>query len=65
MYFFDPNGIRLEASWQPADGEGDPRIVPGLTMTKAEALEELRTLTDDRAWLDWATEALPSEKRGS
>ena len=64
MYFFDPNGIRLEASWQPADGEADPNIVAGLTMTRDEALAELRTLTDDGAWLEWATGAMPDEKRG-
>src|ERR1700733_6065302 len=29
IYCFDPNGIRLEFSCQPADGNGDPRIVAG------------------------------------
>ncbi len=60
-YFFDPNGIRLEIAWQPADGEGEPGIVPGLTQSKSVALEELRTLTSDRDWLDWAVSALPDE----
>jgi hypothetical protein len=58
IYCFDPNGIRLEFSAQPADGEGEPRIVAGQRQTKAEALAELRTLSDDRAWLDWVTEPL-------
>ncbi len=59
VYFFDPNGIRLEIAYQPGDGEGEPAIVPGLTQTKAVALAELRTLTRDAKWLDWATVALP------
>ena len=59
IYVFDPNGIRLEFSCQPGDGDGEPRIVPGITMAKHEALEELRTLTADKDWLDWATQALP------
>jgi catechol 2,3-dioxygenase-like lactoylglutathione lyase family enzyme len=59
IYVFDPNGIRLEFSCQPGDGEGEPRIVRGVLMSKHEALEELKTLTADRDWLDWATQALP------
>ncbi len=39
IYCFDPNGIRLEFSCQPQDGEGDPRIVSGQRQTKDEALE--------------------------
>jgi catechol 2,3-dioxygenase-like lactoylglutathione lyase family enzyme len=58
VYCFDPNGIRLEFSCQPADGEGDPRIVSGQRQTKAEALRELRTLNADTAWLDWVTAPL-------
>jgi len=59
IYVFDPNGIRLEFSCQPGDGDGEPRIVGGITMSRQEALEELRTLTSDKDWLDWATRALP------
>jgi catechol 2,3-dioxygenase-like lactoylglutathione lyase family enzyme len=59
VYFFDPNGIRLEMSWQPRDGEGEPRVVEGLTQTKAEAMKELETLTPDRDWLNWSVSALP------
>jgi glyoxylase I family protein len=58
IYVFDPNGIRLEFSCQPGDGEGEPRIVQGVAMTKREALAELGTLTGDKAWLDWATQGL-------
>jgi catechol 2,3-dioxygenase-like lactoylglutathione lyase family enzyme len=54
MYVIDPNGIRLEFSCQPANAEGEPSIVPGVTQSAEEALEELRTLTDDEAWLKGA-----------
>ena len=59
VYCFDPNGIRLEFSCQPADGEGEPSIVRGQRQTKDEALRELRSLSGDQAWLDWVTAALP------
>ena len=58
IYVFDPNDIRLEFSCQPSNGEGEPRIVPQVTQTKAEALRELRSLTGDDQWLTWATGGL-------
>jgi catechol 2,3-dioxygenase-like lactoylglutathione lyase family enzyme len=58
IYLFDPNDIRLEFSCQPANGEDEPLIVPQVTQTKPEALHELKTLSGDKAWLDWATEGL-------
>jgi catechol 2,3-dioxygenase-like lactoylglutathione lyase family enzyme len=36
IYVFDPNDIRLEFSCQPSNGEGEPRIVPQVTQTKAQ-----------------------------
>src|SRR5262245_2142046 len=59
IYLFDPNDIRLEFSCQPGTGEDEPMVVPQVTQTKAEALEELRTVTGDKAWLTKATAALP------
>jgi catechol 2,3-dioxygenase-like lactoylglutathione lyase family enzyme len=58
IYVFDPNDIRLEFSCQPGSGEAEPEIMPQVTQTKQEALRELKTLTDDRAWLDRATAGL-------
>ena len=58
IYCFDPNGIRLEFSCQPGDGDGEPRIVGGQRQTRSVALAELETLSRDRAWLEWATAAL-------
>jgi catechol 2,3-dioxygenase-like lactoylglutathione lyase family enzyme len=51
IYVMDPNDIRLEFSCQPANGEGEPLIVPLVTQTKTEALQELRSLSADQKWL--------------
>ena len=61
VYFFDPNGIRLEFSWQEDDGE-DVKVVERWTQTKGEALAELRSLSDDSAWLDRVTAHLPENR---
>jgi catechol 2,3-dioxygenase-like lactoylglutathione lyase family enzyme len=61
IYFFDPNGIRLEYSWQEDDGE-DPRVVERWTQTRSEALEELRSLSTDPGWLDAVTRHLPASR---
>ena len=58
IYVFDPNGIRLEFSCQPEDGEGEPRIIARAAQTKRVALAELATLSEDRKWLDWAVSGL-------
>lgn len=50
-YFYDPNGIRLEVSSQPADG-ADTHVLELVDQTYEEARSELLTLTDDRAWHD-------------
>jgi catechol 2,3-dioxygenase-like lactoylglutathione lyase family enzyme len=51
IYVMDPNDIRLEFSCQPGNGEGEPLIVPLVTQTKGEALQELRSLSSDQKWL--------------
>jgi catechol 2,3-dioxygenase-like lactoylglutathione lyase family enzyme len=59
IYFYDPNGIRLEFSHQ---NESDPQVVKRWTQTKAEALEELRTLSSDEAWLKAVVAHLPESR---
>lgn len=54
VYFFDPNGIRLELSYQAGDGT-DMRVVERWTQTREEALAELRSLSDDTRWLEQVT----------
>ena len=61
VYFFDPNGIRLEFSWQEADGE-DVHVVERWTQTRADAQAELRSLCDDPAWLEAVTRHLPDRR---
>ena len=51
IYFFDPSGIRLELSYQPADGAA-LRIVAGCAQTADAMRAELETLTDDKAWIE-------------
>lgn len=61
VYFFDPNGIRLEFSYQLDDGD-DVRVIERWTQTQDEALAELRSLSSDAAWLAQVTQHLPIER---
>ena len=61
MYFFDPNGIRLEYTCQEGDGN-DVRVIERWTQTREEILAELRTLTDDKAWLNDVVQHLPQHR---
>lgn len=54
IYFFDPNGIRLEYTWQEGDGD-DVRVVERWTQSRDEMLQELSGLTDDTQWLSEMT----------
>lgn len=56
IYFYDPNGIRLEFSHQ---NEAAPKVVERWRQTRDEALAELRTLSDDAGWLDAMVSHLP------
>ena len=60
IYVFDPNGIRLEFSHQK---ESEPRVVERWRQTQGEALAELRTLTDDQAWLETVVAHLPERRQ--
>lgn len=60
IYVFDPNGIRLEFSHQK---QSEPRVVERWRQTKGEALAELRTLTDDQAWLETVVAHLPERRQ--
>jgi catechol 2,3-dioxygenase-like lactoylglutathione lyase family enzyme len=55
IYFFDPNGIRLEISCQPNDGNDDIRIIDGLTQSRNDLLREIETLSEDWNWLEHMT----------
>ena len=58
VYFFDPNGIRLEACCEPAKGEA-PGVIGSVKQTRQEARKELATLPGvDAAWLERSTNGL-------
>ena len=59
IYFFDPNGIRLEFSHQK---EARPQVVKRWQQTKEEALAELRTLSGDEKWLETLVAHLPERR---
>src|SRR5712692_2615247 len=59
IYFYDPNGIRLEFACQPKDGEM-PHVIACIAQTKAEARHELESLPGVSAeWIERRITALP------
>jgi glyoxylase I family protein len=51
IYFYDPNGIRLEVACQLADGEA-PAVLRGVRQSRSEVRGELAALAaGDEAWL--------------
>ena len=61
IYFYDPNGIRLEFACQPDDGD-DQHVLDLITQTKGVAREELETLDGvSPDWLDRMTAHLPDD----
>jgi catechol 2,3-dioxygenase-like lactoylglutathione lyase family enzyme len=61
IYFFDPNGIRLEFSTQRGEGD-EQRVVERWTQTRGEARAELATLVDDPAWVERTIAHLPETR---
>jgi catechol 2,3-dioxygenase-like lactoylglutathione lyase family enzyme len=59
IYFYDPNGIRLEACSQPAAGDR-PTVIASVLQTQAEASAQMKDLGADPAWLAEMTAALPA-----
>jgi len=59
IYFYDPNGIRLEFSHQK---QAEPRVVERWRQTRAEALAELGTLSQDSQWLETLVAHLPERR---
>jgi catechol 2,3-dioxygenase-like lactoylglutathione lyase family enzyme len=59
IYFFDPNGIRLEFSHQK---EAEPHVIERWQQTREEALQELRTLNHDKGWLEMMVAHLPERR---
>jgi catechol 2,3-dioxygenase-like lactoylglutathione lyase family enzyme len=49
IYFYDPNGVRLEASCDHTHEQ--PSVIRDATQSKADIVAELQTLCSDREWL--------------
>ena len=59
VYFYDPNGIRLEACCEPAAG-ARPGVVRSVLQTRTTAQKELATIERaDQNWLKALTQDLP------
>ena len=58
IYFYDPNGIRLEVCVHPNQGDA-PRIVHGTMQDKSGARAELETLSDDKDWIEKRLDKIP------
>jgi glyoxylase I family protein len=59
IYFYDPNGIRLEFACQPQDGE-EPAVIACVIQSEAEARDELMSLPGATAeWVEERLAALP------
>ena len=58
LYFQDPNGLRLEACCQPAEG-ATPHVIGSVLQTKAQARKELESTGASAEWIDRMTANLP------
>lgn len=54
LYFQDPNGLRLEACCQPAEGDS-PSVIGSVLQTKAQARAELESTGASAEWIDKVT----------
>lgn len=52
IYFFDPNGIRLEISADMSGDAADLKVVESVLMDRATMRRELGKISDDSAWID-------------
>jgi hypothetical protein len=48
FYFFDPNGIRLEITYDLDGDEEDLQVIRSCSMTETELRAELETISNDR-----------------
>src|SRR2546426_9571668 len=56
-------GNRGNPPFENIQKESEPRVVERWRQAKGEALAELRTLTDDRAWLQTVVAHLPERRQ--
>lgn len=59
IYFYDPDGIRIEACMQPVAGDA-PTVIASVLQTQQKATEELATMpAHDARWAEAMTADLP------
>ena len=51
MYFFDPNGIRLEITADMDGAEEDLQVTRSCLMDRETMRTELKRVSDDPAWI--------------
>lgn len=62
MYFYDPNGIRLEVTADMDGGDGELQVVRSVLMDKATMRRELEKVSSDRAWIEEMLANMPEEE---
>jgi len=61
MYFYDPNGIRLEISADMSGNDADLKVVRSVQMDRPTMRAELEKISSDAAWIDEMLANMPEE----
>src|SRR6516165_11818709 len=64
FYFFDPNGIRLEITSDLDGDEEDLQVIRSCSMSEIELRAELKTISNDKAWIDDMVAAMTPHSLG-
>ena len=60
IYFYDPNDIRLEATFHHSESDGD-YVLADMTQRKEDARNELREICSDEGWIEQTISHLPGD----
>ena len=59
MYFYDPNGIRLEITADMDGDEDDLKLIRSVTQDRATLKSELQKISADASWIEGMLECMP------
>ena len=59
MYFYDPNGIRLEITADMDGDEDDLKLIRSVTQDRATLKSELEKISADASWIEGMLECMP------
>lgn len=62
VYFFDPNGIRLEISADMSGIDADLKVVQSVLMDRETMRRELAKISDDPAWIGEMLANMPADR---